>query len=82
MRLTKKQVVDAIDAVVAQGCLGQDAKGNCLYANPSNPNINCVVGKLLTPEQRELADLTEVDSRFSSVSSIIKFFMLIILLLV
>jgi len=68
MRLTRKQVIDAIDAVVAQGCLGQDADGNCLYANPSNPNINCVVGKLLTPKQRELADLTEVDSNIGWVN--------------
>lgn len=66
MRLTRKQVVDAIEAVMAQRCLSVEVKENdaigCYYAMPNNPSINCVVGKLLTPEQRALADSTEGDT--------------------
>lgn len=64
MRLTRKQVVDAIEAVVAQGCLSVNENDGigCYYAMPNNPNINCVVGKLLTPEQRAVADSTKGDT--------------------
>jgi len=67
MRLTRNQVVrnqvvDAIEAVMAQGCLSINEQGSCYYERPDNPNINCVVGKLLTPEQRKVADATKSDT--------------------
>ena len=62
MRLTRKQVVDAIEAVMAQGCLSQNEQGSCFYSLPNDTNINCVVGKLLTPEQRKVADATKSDT--------------------
>tara|TARA_Y100000590_G_C15035317_1_gene756687 strand:+ start:207 stop:554 length:348 start_codon:yes stop_codon:yes gene_type:complete len=62
MRLTRKQVVDAIEAVMAQGCLSEDTAGSCYYERPDDPSINCVVGKLLTPEQRKVADATKSDT--------------------
>lgn len=74
MRLTRKQVVDAIDAVVAQGCLSLNEHGRCYYESPYDPNINCVVGKLLTPEQRKLADNTPSDTAVESVQEVHGFF--------
>jgi len=74
MRLTRKQVVDAIEAVMAQGCLSQNEQGSCFYSLPNDTNINCVVGKLLTPEQRKLADNTPSDTAVESVQEVHGFF--------
>lgn len=73
-QLTRKQVVDAINAVVAQGCLSLNEHGRCYYESPDDPNINCVVGKLLTPEQRKLADNTPSDTAVESVQEVHGFF--------
>ena len=62
MRLTKQQILDAIAAVVAQGRLSYFEGEGCKYAMPDDPNINCVVGKLMTPEQRAEADALESDT--------------------
>ena len=62
MRLTKQQLLDAIAAVVAQGRLSYFEGEGCKYAMPDDPNINCVVGKLMTSEQRAEADALESDA--------------------
>jgi len=66
--MTREDLLEAIKKVEEQGQLGISEEGGCKYAQPNDLSINCVVGKLLTPFQREQADNHYADSAIESVN--------------
>lgn len=71
MLLTKQQLLEAIDKMEKQKCLSRNDNG-CFY--DAGNGVNCIVGKLMTPEQRKIGDDEPSDSSIEHLNSKYKWF--------